>query len=112
MSRLQNIPDPRQAREEAIPPVDPAVQDRAAANQARAAAAWTDTARDMTIGNIVRARETAREVRVQILAAVALALVLLAIGLIWTVNVTRHDRLVAQETAAGQQTPYTPETVH
>lgn len=94
------------------PPGEVGAEKQAADNRARAEAAWSETARDMAISDILLSGENRREVRAEILIVVALALVLLVAGLIWSRNVRNHERLVAQETAAGQRTPYVPELLH
>ncbi len=92
-------------------PPDPDIQEQVVTNQVRSASQWNDTDHDMVLSNIINEREDRRQTRWEILALVALTIILFICGSIWTYNSIQHDRLFASEKAAGQQTPYTPETI-
>lgn len=92
-------------------PPDPDVQEQVVANQVRAAQAWRDTADDLAINNMVNAREQQRETRWEVVVLAVLVVILFFCGLWYTYTNYTHDRAVAAQRSAAQQTPYTPETI-
>ena len=93
----------------APPPLD--VQEKVVNNQVHSSRAWNDTAQDIVLNNIINENEEVRDTRWKIIAGVLVVLALFFYGSWWTYNAYAHDRFVAQERAAGEKTPYTPETI-
>jgi hypothetical protein len=91
-------------------PPDPEIQQQVLQNQARTAAQWNDTARDMVISNIVNERERVRETRWELITLAVLGVILLVLGSIYTYNNYVRDRFVEDQRAAAESTPYRPET--
>jgi hypothetical protein len=87
------------------------VQEKVVDNQVQSSRAWNDTAQDIVLNNIINENEEVRDTRWQIIAVVMVVLALFLYGSWWTYNAYAHDRFVAHERAAGERTPYTPETI-
>lgn len=92
-------------------PPDPDIQEQVVSNQVKAATQWDDTERDMALSDIINERDSREDSRRQALVLALVTLVLFIVGLAWTYNSLKHDRLVSSEKAASVQTPYTPETI-
>ena len=92
-------------------PPSPDVQEQVVTNQVRTAAQWNETAQDMALSNLINEREQVRQTHWLVLAVGLIAILVCLFGLRWTYNDYMHDRLIASERAASQQTPYTPETI-
>ena len=92
-------------------PPEPALQREVLKNQNRTAEMWSDTERDIVVANIVNEGEEIRDTWRQIAVLAVLALVLLLAGIVYTNRNTQHDRLLAQERAAGAEMPYAPQAV-
>jgi hypothetical protein len=92
-------------------PPPPDVQEQVVTNQVRTATQWNDTAEDIAVSNLINEREQVRQTHWLVFAVGVIAVLVCVFGIWWTYNSRMHDRLLASERAAAQQTPYTPETI-
>ena len=92
-------------------PNETPLRDQVIRNQTRAAAAWSDTAEDMVLNDLIREREQIRDSRWQIAVLTALAVIVLIVGSIWTYRNVMHDRATAFNKAAAEAQPYQPEGI-
>ena len=93
-------------------PQETPIRDQVIRNQTRAAVAWSDTAEDMVLNDLIREREQIRDSRWQIAVLAALAVIILIVGSVWTYRNVMHDRATDFNRAAAESNPFQPESIN